>query len=93
MSETHRRARIEQADERAGVTALELFFDLVFVFAVTQLSHLLLYHFSLTGAFDAYLAMIGDIAAAYDQFLDFSFPSPLTASAGPVRLNAPAATS
>ncbi len=32
------------------VTNLELFFDLVFVFAITQLSHLLLEHFSLGGA-------------------------------------------
>jgi low temperature requirement protein LtrA len=32
------------------VTNLELFFDLVFVFAITQLSHRLLEHFSLGGA-------------------------------------------
>lgn len=36
--------------------------------------------FSLTGAFDAYLAAVGDIAAAYDEFLDFSYPSRLTQS-------------
>jgi hypothetical protein len=39
--------------------------------------------FSLTGVFDTYLALIGDIAAAYDQFLDFSFPSQVTASKAP----------
>ena len=40
--------------------------------------------FSLTGGvFDTYLALIGNIAAAYDQFLDFSFPSPLTESKAP----------
>jgi hypothetical protein len=39
--------------------------------------------FSLTGVFDSYLAVIGDIAAAYDQFLDFSFPSALTMSKAP----------
>jgi len=35
---------------RASVSNLELFFDLVFVFAVTQLSHLLLGHPTLEGA-------------------------------------------
>ena len=39
--------------------------------------------FSLTGALDAYLAAIGNIAAAYDEFLDFSFPSRLTLSKAP----------
>ena len=39
--------------------------------------------FSLTGAFDPYLALIGNIAAAYDRFLDFSFPSPLTETKAP----------
>jgi hypothetical protein len=34
--------------------------------------------FSLTGGLDAYLAAIGQIAAAYDEFLDFSIPSALT---------------
>ena len=36
--------------------------------------------FSLTGQLDPYLGAIGRIAAAYDRFLDFSIPSPLTAS-------------
>ena len=36
--------------------------------------------FSLTGGLDAYLAAIGQVAAAYDEFLDFSIPSPLTES-------------
>ena len=39
-----------------SVSALELFFDLVFVFAVTQLSHYLLEHHTLAGALQA-LAM------------------------------------
>jgi hypothetical protein len=39
--------------------------------------------FSLTGVFDPYLSLIGNIAAAYDRFLDFSFPSPLTESKAP----------
>jgi hypothetical protein len=39
--------------------------------------------FSLTDGFDTYLGMIGRIAAAYDEFLDFSVPSPLTLSKDP----------
>lgn len=39
--------------------------------------------FSLTELFDPYLALIGKIAASYDRFLDFSFPSPLTESKAP----------
>jgi hypothetical protein len=34
--------------------------------------------FSLTGEIDAYLGAIGQVAAAYDEFLDFSIPSALT---------------
>src|SRR5271165_6872222 len=34
--------------------------------------------FSLTGQLDTYLAAIGRVAAAYDEFLDFSIPSALT---------------
>jgi low temperature requirement protein LtrA len=41
--------RVRKADEHARVTFIELFFDLVFVFAVTQLSHGLLEHFSVIG--------------------------------------------
>jgi len=36
--------------------------------------------FSLTGQLDAYLAAIGRVAAAYDEFRDFSIPSALTES-------------
>jgi hypothetical protein len=36
--------------------------------------------FSLTGEMDAYLAAIGQIAAAYDEFLNFAIPSPITES-------------
>ena len=39
------------------VTFVELFFDLVFVFAVTQLSHLLLEHFDLAGVFETALLL------------------------------------
>src|SRR3712207_115068 len=40
--------RVRDGDEQR-VTPLELFFDLVFVFAVTQLSHRLLEHLSVRG--------------------------------------------
>jgi low temperature requirement protein LtrA len=42
--------RVRQAHEHSRVTFVELFFDLVFVFAVTQLSHGLLHHLTLLGA-------------------------------------------
>src|SRR5688572_26684425 len=44
--------------QHARVTTLELFFDLVFVFAVTQLSHSLLAHLTLVGALQAALLML-----------------------------------
>ena len=40
----------QRTGEEQRATWLELFFDLVFVFAVTQLSHLLLHHLTLHGA-------------------------------------------
>ena len=42
--------RVLMPDREARVTNAELFFDLVFVFAVTQLSHTLLHHFTPLGA-------------------------------------------
>ncbi|MFO1109961.1 MAG: low temperature requirement protein A [Bradyrhizobium sp.] len=42
--------RVLAPDRQARVTNAELFFDLVFVFAVTQLSHTLLNHFTPLGA-------------------------------------------
>ncbi len=41
----------------APVTNIELFFDLVFVFAITQLSHALLQHLSLPGALQTLLML------------------------------------
>jgi low temperature requirement protein LtrA len=38
---TPRRARVETTGDRAAVTPLELFFDLVFVFAITQITDLM----------------------------------------------------
>ncbi len=44
--------------EHARVGYIELFFDLVFVFAVTQLSHSLLHDLTLTGAFHTLLLFL-----------------------------------
>ena len=44
--------------DHARVTSVELFFDLVFVFAVTQLSHGLLEHLTLLGAVETGLLML-----------------------------------
>jgi low temperature requirement protein LtrA len=44
----HFRRRSEGEEQKS--TTLELFFDLVFVFAITQLSHALLQHLTVTGA-------------------------------------------
>jgi low temperature requirement protein LtrA len=49
------RARSEQA--HSPVTNIELFFDLVFVFAVTQISHRLLAHLDVLGAIQAALLL------------------------------------
>jgi low temperature requirement protein LtrA len=46
------------ADEAHRVTFFELFFDLVYVFAVTQLSHGLLEHLGLRGAGEATLLLL-----------------------------------
>ncbi|MFZ5676435.1 MAG: low temperature requirement protein A [Pseudomonadota bacterium] len=50
--------RIRKGHEHARVTFVELFFDLVFVFAVTQLSHTLLAHYSALGAVETLLLMM-----------------------------------
>jgi len=50
--------RIRKDHEHARVTFVELFFDLVFVFAVTQLSHALLAHFTALGAVETLLLMM-----------------------------------
>lgn len=52
MSNTHPPLR-HRDGHHAHVTNEELFFDLAYVFAVTQLSHLLLHHLSWGGALDA----------------------------------------
>jgi low temperature requirement protein LtrA len=47
-----------QSVEQNAVSPLELFFDLVFVFAVAQLSHYLLDHLSLRGAAEILVMLI-----------------------------------
>src|SRR3954451_7560241 len=51
-----RRRRPDDVSQRAST--LELFYDLVFVFAVTQVSHLLLEHLTWTGAGQATLVLL-----------------------------------
>ena len=46
------------AGEAQRATALELFYDLVFVFAVTQVSHLLLAHLTWEGAGQAAIILL-----------------------------------
>lgn len=50
--------RTRRAHEHNRVTYVELFFDLVFVFAITQLSHGLLEHMTLEGALQAGFLML-----------------------------------
>jgi low temperature requirement protein LtrA len=49
--------RVRRPHEHARVTFVELFFDLVFVFAVTQLSHRLLEHFTPAGVAETALLL------------------------------------
>jgi low temperature requirement protein LtrA len=46
-----------RGDGSSQVTFIELFFDLVYVFAVTQLSHLLLAHLTVHGALQTFLLL------------------------------------
>jgi low temperature requirement protein LtrA len=52
----HSRRRTEGEGQRA--TALELFYDLVFVFAITQVSHLLLEHLTWAGVGQSLLVLL-----------------------------------
>lgn len=47
---------IRSGEARVGFA--ELFFDLIFVFAITQVSHALLYHYDLKGAIEATLLLL-----------------------------------
>jgi len=55
---THKMLRVRTQGHHARVTNVELFFDLVFVFAITQLSHGLLAHLDLSGALHTGLLML-----------------------------------
>jgi low temperature requirement protein LtrA len=55
---THQHIRRGEHDGDGQVTSMELFFDLVFVFAVTQLSRLLIEHLSVHGALQALLLLM-----------------------------------
>ncbi len=48
----------QEGDHRSTVTPVELFFDLVYVFAITQLSHKLLEHFDVQGALQTALLLL-----------------------------------
>ncbi|HEX5869725.1 MAG TPA: low temperature requirement protein A, partial [Longimicrobium sp.] len=50
--------RRQSAHEHGRVTFIELFFDLVFVLAVTQLSHTLIEHFTPMGAVQTGLLLL-----------------------------------
>jgi len=53
-SDTHRHPPLRHRDgHHARVTFEELFFDLIYVFAVTQISHQLLHHLTLTGVIES----------------------------------------
>lgn len=54
MSVESRRSlfRVRESENSARVTEIELFFDLIFVFAITQLSHGLVDHLTVRGAFE-----------------------------------------
>jgi low temperature requirement protein LtrA len=50
--------RERRPHQRNRVTTVELFFDLVFVFAITQISHFLLAHFTPLGALQSAILML-----------------------------------
>jgi low temperature requirement protein LtrA len=54
----HHLFRSREAESHTPVTYIELFFDLVFVFAITQLSHRLLDNLSLTGAIETLVLLL-----------------------------------
>jgi low temperature requirement protein LtrA len=48
----------QEGDHRSAVAPIELFFDLVYVFAITQLSHKLLDHFDVQGALQTAILLL-----------------------------------
>ena len=75
--------RARRAGEHAKVGFVELFFDLVFVFAITQVSHLLLAHLTPLGVLEAAILL----AAVWWVWIDTSWITNwLDPERGPVRL-------
>ncbi|MGH7026980.1 low temperature requirement protein A [Brevundimonas sp.] len=75
--------RVRRAGEHARVGFVELFFDLVFVFAITQVSHLLLAHLTPMGGLEAAILL----AAVWWVWIDTSWITNwLDPERGPVRL-------
>jgi len=75
--------RARRAGEHAKVGFVELFFDLVFVFAITQVRHLLLAHLTPLGALEAAILL----AAVWWVWIDTSWITNwLDPERGPVRL-------
>lgn len=58
MTGTRRLLRAKQGHESDKVSFIELFFDLVFVFAITQLSHSLMAHFTPLGALQTLMLLL-----------------------------------
>jgi low temperature requirement protein LtrA len=56
---------LRRGDAEPGVTSMELFFDLVYVFAVTQLSHTLHDHLTARGALET-LVLFGAVWWAWN---------------------------
>lgn len=75
--------RVRREGEHAKVGFVELFFDLVFVFAITQVSHLLLAHLTPLGTLEAAILL----AAVWWVWIDTSWITNwLDVERGPVRL-------
>ena len=58
MAPVARASLVRDAAEQQRTTTLELFYDLVFVFAITQVSHLLLAHLTWEGAGQSALVLL-----------------------------------
>ena len=58
MPDLSRAELVRDADSEPRTTTLELFYDLVFVFAITQVSHLLLDNLTWQGAGQAALILL-----------------------------------
>jgi low temperature requirement protein LtrA len=58
MNSEHSLLRVRAEHEHSRVTFIELFFDLIFVFAVTQLSHSLVEHFTFANAIHVLLLLL-----------------------------------